>query len=187
MSRPDARHACLLTCFYLALSLFYLGLSRANSGNVGAAFQALSEAFELAKRNGNQIALSRVPNGIGWLWREMGDVTRAMEFNQLCVETARKTKAAEAEANALINLIYDFLAVNQPSKALDSMEKVEPLFERERWNQWRFFGVRYHAARAEYCLASGSSTILNYRRDSTEELAPLWRSEVHRCCTPSFG
>ena len=56
-------------------------LSRANRGNIGGAFQALSEAFELAKRNGNQIALSRIPNGIGWLWREMGDITRAMEFN----------------------------------------------------------------------------------------------------------
>jgi tetratricopeptide (TPR) repeat protein len=159
--------------FYLALSLFYLGLSRANNGNVGAAFQALSEAFELAKRNGNQIALSRVPNGIGWLWREMGDVTRAMTFNHLCVETARKTKAAEAEANALINLIYDFLAVGQPSKALDSMEKVEPLFERERWNHWRFFGIRYHAARAEYCLSQGKLD------DTQQHGATLLRNAQH--------
>lgn len=139
--------------FYLALSLFYLGLSRANRGNIGGAFQVLSEAFELAKRNGNPIAMSRIPNGIGWLWREVGDITRAVEFNQVCVETARKTKALEAEANALINLIYDFLAADNPSKALDAMTRVEPLLERERWNQWRSFGVRYHAARAEYCLA----------------------------------
>ena len=159
--------------FYLALSLFYLGLSRANSGNVGAAFQALLEAFELAKRNGNQIALSRVPNGIGWLWREIGDITQAMEFNQLCVETARKTKAAEAEANAHINLIYDFLAVDQPSKALESMKKVEPLFERERWNQWRFFGVRYRAARAEYCLAQ------RYLDDAQQHGATLLTNAQH--------
>lgn len=138
--------------FYLSLSLFYLGLSRANQGRISEALSALNEAMELATRNVNQIALSRVPNGIGWVYREIGNLGRAIEYNMACVETARRTHAVEAESNALINLVYDYTLAGEHTKALNAMQSVVPLFDREDWNRWRFFDIRHQAASAEYWL-----------------------------------
>jgi len=42
----------------------------------------MQEAFDLAKRNDHGVVLSRVPNGIGWVWREIGDLSKAITFNR---------------------------------------------------------------------------------------------------------
>jgi predicted ATPase len=165
--------------FYLALSLFYLGLTRANRGRISGALNALNQALELATRNGNQIALSRVPNGIGWVYREIGDVARAIEYNQACVETARRTGAVEAEANALINLISDYIVAAEPAKALEAMSSVEPLFDRERWNRWRFFEIRHQAASAEYWLNQ-------QKLDQAEEHARQLLTNARRYGIPQY-
>jgi hypothetical protein len=133
--------------------LFYLGLAQANRGHISNAMQSMNRALEIAKRNNHAIALSRVPNGIGWVWRETGHIGKAIEFNEGCVEVAQRTRAAEAEANALLNLVYDYLEAGEPAKAQDSLERFYPLCEREKWNRWRFYGIRHQAAQAEYWLA----------------------------------
>lgn len=139
--------------FYLPLALLYLGLTRANRGRISEAMASMQEALDLARRNNNGVALSRVPNGIGWVWREIGDLSKAIEFNNGCVETSRRTRAAEAESNGLINLVYDYLQAGEPAKAAEALEGVQPLYERERWNRWRFYGIRHRAAEAEYWLS----------------------------------
>ena len=141
--------------FYLPLSLLYLGLTRANRGRISEAMASMQEAFDMAKRNNNGLALSRVPNGIGWVWREIGDLAKALEFDQECVETSRRTRAAEAEANGLINLVHDYIQAGESQKAAAALEGVQPLYERERWNRWRFYGIRHRAAEAEYWLSLG--------------------------------
>jgi tetratricopeptide (TPR) repeat protein len=141
--------------FYLALSLMYLGFSRANLGRLSEALATLNEALEIARRNGNQIVLARAPNAIGWIYREIGNLQDAIGYNEACVETARQARAQEAESNALINLIYDYMLTGQSARALDTMGQVETLFDRELWNRWRFFDIRNQAAAAEYWLATG--------------------------------
>jgi len=69
------------------------------------------------------------------------------------VEIAQRTKAQEGEANALINLVYDYLLAGFPQKAADALERIYPLYEREKWNRWRFYGIRHHAAQVEYFLS----------------------------------
>jgi predicted ATPase len=139
--------------FHLPLALFYLGLTLANRGRVSEAMKALQDGLDLARRNNNALALSRIPNGIGWLWREIGDLGKAIEFNEGCVEVTRRTRAAEAEANALLNLVYDYLEAGRPAQAEGALERIYPLYEREKWNRWRFYGIRHQAAQAEYWLA----------------------------------
>jgi len=138
--------------FYLPLTLLYLGWTQANRGRISNAMASMQEALDLARRNSHGLALSRVPNGIGWIWREIGVLSKAIEFDQGCVETSRRTRFAEAEANGLINLVYDYLQADEPAKAAEALEAVQPLFERERWNRWRFYGIRHRAAEAEYWL-----------------------------------
>lgn len=139
--------------FHLPLALFYLGLTRANRGRISEAMVSMQEGLDLAKRNNNALALSRIPNGIGWVSREMGELGSAIELNEGCVEFSRRTKGAEAEANALINLVYDYLLADELNKSEDALERILPLYERERWNRWRFYGIRHNAAQAEYLLA----------------------------------
>jgi tetratricopeptide (TPR) repeat protein len=139
--------------FHLPLALSYLGLTQANRGRISEALASMQQGLDLAKRNNNAIALSRIPNGIGWVSREIGDLGAAIEFNEGCVEVSRRTKAAEAEANALLNLVYDYLLAGEPGKSEQALERILPLYERERWNRWRFYGIRHNAAQAEYWLA----------------------------------
>jgi tetratricopeptide (TPR) repeat protein len=141
--------------FHLPLALFYLGLTLANRGRISEAMGSMQEAMEMAKRSNNALALSRIPNGIGWVSREMGDLGTAIEFNERCVEISQRTEYGEAEANALLNLVYDYLLVGEPGKSEQALERILPLYELERLkgSAWRFYGIRHNAAQAEYWLA----------------------------------
>jgi serine/threonine protein kinase/tetratricopeptide (TPR) repeat protein len=157
-AEPVQVEACHLAAeardgFFLPIALSYLGLTLANRGRISEAMGTMQEALDMARRNNNAVALSRIPNGIGWVSREIGDLRAAIAFNEGCVEVSRRTKAAEAEANALLNLVYDYLLAGEPGKCEHALECILPLQERERWNRWRFYGIRHNAAQAEYWLA----------------------------------
>src|SRR5258708_31428126 len=139
--------------FFLALSRTYLGFSLANQGRISEALSSLNEALTLARRNENRIVLARAPNGIGWIYREIGSLRTAIEYDEACVETARGAGAVEAESNALTNLVYDYTLVGKPGKALAAMQRVDSLFDRELWNRWRVYDIRQQAAGAGYWLA----------------------------------
>jgi tetratricopeptide (TPR) repeat protein/predicted Ser/Thr protein kinase len=141
--------------FHLPLALLFLGLTQANRGRISEAMGTMREALDMAKRSNNALALSRIPNGIGWVSREMGDLGTAIEFNEGCVEVSRCTKYGEAEANALLNLVYDYLLAGEPGKSEQALERILPLYELERLKgvAWRFYGIRHNAAQAEYWLA----------------------------------
>ncbi len=165
--------------FYHPLALLYLGLTRANLGRISEAMDSMQEAFDLAKRNEHGVVLARVPNAIGWVWREIGNLSKAIEFDQVSIEISRRTRAAEAEANGLINLVYDYLQADEPAQAAEALEGVQPLYERERWARWRFFGIRHRAAEAEYWL---------YRRklDRAEEHARTLLANAEQHSVPKY-
>ena len=174
--------------FYLPLALFYLGLTRANRGRISEAMASLEEALDLAKRNNNAVALSRVPNGFGWVWREIGDLGKAIEFNNGSVEFSRRSRAAEAESNALINLVYDYLLAGQAGKAAGALESVQPLYERERWNRWRFYEIRHQAAEAELRLVEGKlDRAGEHARVLLDNAGQVRCAQVHRHGAASAG
>jgi len=157
-AEPVQVEACHLAAevrdgFFLPIALSYLGLTLANRGRISEAMGCMQEGLDMARRNNNAVALSRIPNGIGWVSREIGDLRTAIAFNEGCVEVSRRTRAAEAEANALLNLVYDYLLAGEPGKCEHVLECILPLQERERWNRHRFYGIRHNAAQAEYWLA----------------------------------
>jgi tetratricopeptide (TPR) repeat protein len=140
--------------FHLPLALYYLGLTLANRGRISEAMGSMQEALTSARRSNSALSLSRIPNGIGWVSREMGDLRTAIEFNEGCVEVSRRTEYGEAEANALLNLVYDYLLAGEPGKSEQALERILPLYETERskGSAWRFYGIRRNAAQAEYWL-----------------------------------
>ena len=165
--------------FYLGLSRTYLGFSLANQGRISQALHCLDEAIQLARRNQSQIVLARAPNGVGWIHRELGSLRTANEFDESSLETARKTKATEAEANALINLVQGFLSVELREKAHETMLRVDDLFGRELWNRWRFYDIRHQAACAEYWMA-----VAKY--DRAEEHARRLLANAERRGVPKY-
>jgi len=140
--------------FHLPLALYYLGLTLANRGRLSEAMGSMQEALDVARRSDSALSLSRIPNGIGWVSREMGDLGTAIEFNEGCVEVSQRTKYGEAEANALLNLVYDYLLAGEPGKSEQALERILPLYQTERLkgSAWRFYGIRHNAAQAEYWL-----------------------------------
>ena len=48
-------------------------------------------------------------------------------------------------------MVYD-ICWRGTNKSEDALKRILPLYERERWNRWRFYGIRHNAAQAEYWL-----------------------------------
>ena len=164
---------------YLALSRTYLGYSLANQGRISEALFSLNEAIALGRRNENRIVLARAPNGIGWIYREMGALRAAIEYDEGGVETARQAGATEAEANALINLVYDYFLTGDAARAVKAIERVDSLYDRELWNRWRFYEVRQQAASAECRLAQGEL-------DRAREYAGTLLANAQRYFVPKY-
>jgi tetratricopeptide (TPR) repeat protein len=140
--------------FMLIICLFFLGLVRGNLGRMSEALATLNEAIEMARRNGDHFMLPRLPNCIGWIYRELQDFERALEYDQSGVEIAREDHVLEAESNSLINVGIDQLHAGQSEKALRAFREVEDIFQRDAWYRWRY-NIRLQAATAEHWLAQG--------------------------------
>jgi len=140
--------------FVQLISLFFLGLSKANMGRMSEALAALTEALALAQRNGDHFFLPRLPNCIGWIYRELQDFDRAFKYDLQGVEIARADDVAEAEANSLINLGYNYTHTGEAEQARAAFRAVGACFARDDWNRWRY-NLRLQAGAAEHWLAKG--------------------------------
>jgi len=109
----------------------------------------------MARRNGNRVVLSRIPNAMGWIYREVRDIPKAIEYDRMSAETAQQMKLSEAEAHALINLGHDYAFVGETGLAMTGLQDAERLLERDPWYRWRFFDIRLQDAAAQVCLRQG--------------------------------
>ena len=136
--------------------LFFLGLSRGNMGRMSEALATLNEALDVARRNGDHFFLPRLPNCIGWVYRELQDFERAFEYDRRGVEVARADGVAEAEANSLINQGYNYTNAGEDEEALAAFRGVEACFARDDWSSWRY-KLRLEAGAAEHWLSRGDA------------------------------
>ena len=143
--------------FTLLQSRFFLGLTLGNQGRLSEALEILLETLDMAERNGDRIILARVPNGIGWIYRELGDLEQAIAYDRDSVENARQHGIVEAEANSLINLGQDYTSRHDAEKTLSAFREAEMNFDSDQWVRWRFRDIRFHAAAAEYWVSQGNS------------------------------
>ena len=68
--------------FLLLTSMFFLGLSKGNLGQMSEAIATLEEAIQMAGRNGDRFWFPRMPNCIGWMHRELQDFEGALKHDQ---------------------------------------------------------------------------------------------------------
>ncbi len=141
--------------FLTGRSRFALGMSQGNRGCYEDALVTLHEAFRLADEGGDRYFLPRLPNTIGWVYSELGDLRQAEEWNQRSIALARETGWLEAESNALVNLGCGALAVGHCAQAHDHFERAAALIDRDEWFTWRY-RMRLLVGLGELALAEGA-------------------------------
>jgi len=157
--------------FMLLHSRFFLALNFGNQGRISDALRGLRETMEMAERDGDRIVLARIPNSIGWIHRELGDLVEAIALDKESCDIARAHHVTEAEANSLINLSHDHTMRHNGDSSLGALNDAESVFEREQWNHWRFHHIRFHAGAAEHYLSQGNYNKARQHADTLLENA----------------
>ena len=140
--------------FQLLAALFFQGLVRGNQGRISESLAVLNEALAMAQRNGDSFWWPRLPNCIGWIYRELQDFERAAEYDKQGLDVGREHAVLEAQANSLINLGVDYTHVGLHDHTLPAFREVEDIFERDAWFRWRY-NIRLQAGFAEHWLKQG--------------------------------
>ena len=140
--------------FMVLFCLYFLGLTRGDLGRMSDALDTLDEAMELARRNGDRNQSLKIPNAVGWIYRELGDFDQALRADREGVEVARKHHLLEAEINSVINLGHDYTARGEGEKAPPAFREVDAMLKRDDWFRWRF-NLRLQSARCEHLLSQG--------------------------------
>ncbi|MCM3905857.1 MAG: protein kinase [Pyrinomonadaceae bacterium] len=140
--------------FLLLTSMFFLGLSKGNLGQMSEAISVLEKAINMGTRNGDQFWVPRMPNCIGWLHRELQDFEGALKHDQEGLRVARQYNVLEAEANSLINLGIDHTYGGKAEETISAFRETRDIFERDAWFRWRY-NIRLEAATAWHWLRQG--------------------------------
>ena len=154
----EARHRAneLRDSFVAQDAILMLGLSLGNLGRISEALAMLEEGIVMARRNGDRFWYPRMPNCIGWIYREMGDLERAEKHDRDGVEIGRAHHVLEAEANSLINVGIDHACRGEAEKTTAAFREVESIFARDAWFRWRY-DLRLQAASAAHWLGLGDT------------------------------
>lgn len=135
-------------------SLFFLGLVAGNTGRMSQALDYFHEAARVAGRNGDRFWLSRLPNSLGWIYRELHDFEHALEHDRRGLEIARRDHLPEVEANALLNFCQEYARRGAFEEWQAAFRELEEVIARYPWMRARY-QMRLHTVSAEYWLAAG--------------------------------
>ncbi|HEY6306174.1 MAG TPA: protein kinase [Candidatus Angelobacter sp.] len=142
------------TIFHIVSNLFFRGMALGNQGRLSEALAALEEGRRLAELNGERYWLPRIPNTLGWIYREMQDLETALRLDTENVGLAREMGMIEGRANAHVNLGHDYLALGEPGRAFEHLQQAEQLFNQDVWFRWRY-AIRMQAEMTHYWIVRG--------------------------------
>jgi tetratricopeptide (TPR) repeat protein len=140
--------------FQLIGSHFFSGMVLGNQGRLSEALSMLREGMRLAELNGERWWLSRLPNTLGWLHRELHDLETALRLDGESIRLGREFGSAEAVANAQVNLGHDYLVLGEPVQALQHLQEAERIYGQDVWFRWRY-NLRLQAELASYWITRG--------------------------------
>src|SRR6266498_1143195 len=138
--------------FKYQYGLFMLGMAQANLGEITAALAAFNEMKAISERNGEQFWLVRYPNCIGWIRRELQDISGAVAQDKLGADLTSDSELHEVLAHSLINLSYDYVQQGALAESRSVLTQAEEARDRDVWMQWRH-NIRLQAGQAEFWLA----------------------------------
>lgn len=167
------------TGFGLLTGLFFKGMVLGNEGRLGEAFKSLNDAIRLAELNQDYYFLPRLPNTIGWLYRELEDFEKSHHLNLENVELAREHGIGEGGANANINLAIDCLSLGEPERAYAHLQEAQRIFAEDIWFRWRY-NIRLQAVFAQYWIVRGNLDAARKHAEASEEAARSHQSKKHQ-------
>jgi tetratricopeptide (TPR) repeat protein len=133
------------------MDLFVRGMTLFNQGLLAEGIRDLNEGLELAEKNRERFWLSRYPNTLGWVHRELQDFETALQLDTEGAQIARENGYGKPEANSHVNLARNYLSLGEPERALDHLRRAEEIFEADMWFRWRY-NIRPKAELSRYCL-----------------------------------
>ncbi len=134
--------------------------ARAGKGDYEAALIQLHETLGTCDRVGDGVTRMRIFNTVGWIHADLGDLERALDWNQRGVEVSRAAAMPnpEVEMQALLNVAENLLALGRLDEAEACLAQVEPVVRhpapKQRWVHWRY-SQRFFLDRGELALLRG--------------------------------
>jgi tetratricopeptide (TPR) repeat protein len=124
---------------------------RGGNGEYRQAFALLEQVLATCEHVGELIWQARALNQMGWLYSELQDHRRALEWNRRGVQAALDLPSHDAEiyCNAVINMADNLLALGLPDEAEQQLQRVERVVRHrrpeERLSHERFSQRFYHS------------------------------------------
>jgi tetratricopeptide (TPR) repeat protein len=133
---------------------FYASMAQGNAGEMGRGLALAEEGLRAAELNEDPYHYTRLPNVRGWMYRELGDVERAVTLDRQSAKLGREHGSDEATANALVNLAHDHMILGERESALECLNTAEVLFRSDVWFRWRYY-IRLQAEYAAFWIGAG--------------------------------
>jgi DNA-binding CsgD family transcriptional regulator len=146
--------------FQSAAHGWFEGMALGGNGQYSEATAVLESAYADSERVADEFYRTRIMNTMGWIYGELQDFERAMDWNRRGAEAARTAGFLdpETENNALLNLGDNLMALNRLEEAEACFQKVESIVQnprpRDRWMLWRYSQHMCHSY-GELLLAKG--------------------------------
>jgi DNA-binding SARP family transcriptional activator len=153
---------------------FVLSMSQASLGHYQTALGHLLPSLNSSEAAGDRFWRARLLNTVGWVYRELFDVKRAMQYDEASLELARagKPRLTEAEGNALANLATDCLLLGDFDHARSYLEEGTRGFQDEQFMRWRY-AMRMMVIKGRLELAEGN---LNGAMAAADEVLAIART-----------
>ena len=142
--------------YHIILNLFVRGMALFNEGRLSEGIRDLREGMRLAEKNGERFWLSRFPNTLGWVHRELHDFETALRLDTEGAQVARENGYAKPEAYSHVNLAQDYMAAGETAPVLEHLNRAMELFGEDVWFRWRY-NMRAKAELARYWLLQGDT------------------------------
>jgi tetratricopeptide (TPR) repeat protein len=126
-------------------------LARGGKGEYERALSLLEDLIATGERIGDYFWRVRALNTMGWVYGELQDHQRAMEWNTQGLKAAQEATApnAEVESNARLNLGDNLLALGRLHEAEEHFKKVEHIVRnpqsKEQFLLWRYSQHLFHS------------------------------------------
>jgi DNA-binding SARP family transcriptional activator len=126
----DAIRSCRVTGALRPMfnAAFFNAVARANLGDLGRAFDAITQLADDVERYGNDAYRPRASNGLSWLWRELGDPAHALDLAHQALDTTQLPDGyieVEPAAHARLQLAESALLLGDEAEAARWLEELD--------------------------------------------------------------
>ncbi|MGH7325118.1 MAG: adenylate/guanylate cyclase domain-containing protein [Candidatus Rokuibacteriota bacterium] len=147
-------------------------------GDYDEALAIGEEGLAFCEKIGDEVMYHRILNTLGWLWSELGDLERAIEYSRRCAEGARKRGDPETAGNAETNLGDIFIVkgdLTLAGEVLDGVYRMVKDPATSDWMKWRY-STHLFGSMADLWLTRGDYAKATRWADQCLEIATRTRA-----------